>query len=270
MKHLVWLIALIGFTPTAHSQSFEPFHQNIKKKKYRHCTSERVYVSIEGLLPGEPHKNGAWVFNEQGLVVSYEKYNDKGVLDIKGVNKYDKEGNILLTEEDNMHINEHEKIIYEYDEKGRLATKKDFRDQKLIVTYQHYYGDDMLCDSTIWLDKNDKPELIEYYEYNDKGWKVEQREKTDTGRADGKTIFEYHEDGTLKDEILYDGFGNVFERMYYNDEGLLIKREISYIDYEVLYEYTYNKKGVMESYKRTQSNQPQYELISFSWSKKIP
>ena len=270
MKNLICFIALLGFAQLSKAQDFELMRPNIKKKKLRYCTATREYVNKETQTAGDVHNYGAWTFNTDGKLASYERFDDAGKPTLKGKNSYDAQGRITLTEEDNIHIDEHERIIYEYDAKGRLTNKKDYRDEKLLVTYQHHYGDDMLRDSTIWLDKNNQPELMEYYKYNDAGWKIEQYEKTDNGRADGKTIFEYHEDGTLKDEILYDGFGNIFERMYYNEDGLLIKKEVSYIDYQIVYEYFYTKKGVLDYYTKSQSNQPKYERISFDWSKKIP
>jgi YD repeat-containing protein len=268
MRHLLIGLLLLACLPLAQAQDVEAMAPLAKKKKYRRCVGTRTYVSKETGEASAPHKSHEWHFGADGQVEAYEHYADTDSLQVRGRHRYDAQGRRVLTEEDNLHIGEHERLEYAYDAQGRLLEKRDMRDGKLLVTYRYYYGAAGRLDSLVWLDGSGRPELREYYEYDGQGRLVAMREENGDGRADGRTELRYHADGTLEEEVLYDGFGNVFERMYYTAEGWLRRREVSYIDYEVVYEYFYGKKGLLLGFTKAKSGDTVVERVALVWGRK--
>jgi antitoxin component YwqK of YwqJK toxin-antitoxin module len=264
---LTILILLTSFAVRA--QEMELYEQFIKKQKRKYCQAFSA-VGPSG-AQGTPYLSATWEFDQEGRNIMHHRFDDKNALIVKMWKVFDPTNKLVSSEKDNERMQEHERIDYVYDGKGRLLEEIEYRDSALVVTYKHFYGKEGRKDSTIWIDALGKPTLYEHYTYNEKGWLIEQVEKTPAGKPDGRTVYEYHEDGTLKYETLYDVFGDAFEKIVYNDMGFPIKREISYLDYTVSHDFEYDKKGFLVKMTKSRTDQPNStETMSFKWLKSKP
>ncbi len=164
-------------------------------------------------------------------------------------------------------MNEIEIIDYQYDSKGNLTDRIETRNGKPVISYKYYYGDNSQLDSVVWLGVDGKRQLAEYYTYEN-GRLTEISEKTGYGRLDGRSEIMYHEDGTLKEEKLYDGFGDLFEHLNYSEEGWLTEKTVFIDEKKTSYTFKYKGNGLLKEGKKTYSDNPNLvEEMKFKWKK---
>ena len=256
------LILFIFIGSNVFGQVFE--HPEIIKKKKKRA----LYASKKINYPDSTatiENYSYWEFDEDGHEILEIDYEKNGNIHLKINNRYE-DGKLVETIEDKKFLTEIEKVVYEYNDKGLLTKKTDFRNDEKIISYEYFYGDGEELDSTIWYDKDGKPQLYEYFTY-EKGRLVEINEKTGYGRIDGRTEITYHSDGTLKEEKLYDGFGELFELLTYNELGWMIQREVYYDEKKITYNYYYKMNGLMKSSTKSTSGSSITEEINYKWSK---
>lgn len=236
-------------------------HKVIKKSKKR---SLNTFATIQSATATTSYKYATYTFNDDGHVQSEITYDAEG----KETINYQatiKDGRLSQSEKKKAKFNELEKIIYTYDEAGNLLKKAEYRDGKLIIYYQHFYTDNRL-DSIIWYTGNNEAQLFEYYTYENGKLKTI-TEKTSYGRLDGKTDIYYHEDGTLKEEKLYDGFGEMYEHISYNKKGWMTEKKIIQDKTVILLTYRYNGKGLLKKGTKSVSDDPNTIQYTYKWTK---
>lgn len=260
----VYLMVCVLLTNTVVGQVFD-HPELIKKAKKKSLTAYSTITYPDSVVQ---YKSSYWVFNKSGLMDLEIDYTQSKSIITKYELEY-KEGKLNETRKYKTKLKELEKTLYTYNKEGLLAKQTEYRDDKLIISYQYFYNSAQKLDSIIWYDKKGNEQLYEYHRYDDKGLLTEIEEKTAYGRLDGKTELYYHTDGTLKEEKLYDGFGEMYEHMSYNDKGLLIERKLIREDKTITYTYTYSGNGLLKTGKKAVSNQPQVIDFKYKWSKKL-
>lgn len=244
-------------------QSFENAAA-IKKSKKRAATA---FATSDDKGTTVTYKNASFIFNEDGNLVTEYGYDASGKLLMKFEAIY-KDGKLIESSKEKKKLNEVERMVYTYNKEGLLTKKSEYRNDKLIIYYQYYYGTGNRLDSIIWFDKTAKAQLYEYHQYE--GEKLtEIIEKTSYGRLDGKTALFYNDHGVLKEEKLYDGFGEMYEHMTYNDKGLMIERKLIQDKKITTYTYDYSGKGLIKQKAKHISDNPNRISYTYKWSKKI-
>lgn len=262
MKPFHFLILWLGLPFIVHGQHTDHAH-TIKKAKKKSLT---VFTTLSDANNNSlTYKKSYEEFDTAGKLLNGIYYN-KDKVTSKFTLKYN---NLLLTEsiKEKIKLNEIEKEVFDYNTEGLLIKRTEFRNDKLIIYYKYFYSNTNQLDSVIWYDKQNTPQLFEYHTYEN-GRLKNISEKTAYGRIDGKTEFYYHTDGTLKEEKLYDGFGEMYEHMSYNDKGLITERILIQDKVTTTYTYTYSGNGLMKSSTKTKSNTPQVIYNKYKWSKK--
>jgi len=251
LLYLLLPVALIG-------QNLD--HPSIIKKSKR--KSLTAYITVETPAATEKYKHAYWEFNENGHIINEVHFAKSGKVTRKFNATY-QEGRLLETLTHKEKIKEKEKITYEYNDAGNLKKKAEYRNGKLVIYFEYFYTNHQL-DSVIWFDKKGKAQLYEYYQYEaDQLIKI--TEKTAYGRLDGKTDIYYYPNGKLKEEKLFDGFGEMYEHINYNDKGLATERKIVQDTKVTTLNYTYAGNGLL---KKIVSDHNQVITYKYKWSKK--
>ena len=260
MKHFI-LLWVLSFATISFGQNFD--NTTIIKKSKR----KSLLATANEVSDGKEHEYTVdyWEFNDEGQIVLKIDYEKSGKVATKYTATY-KEGKIKESIEVKNKINEIEKTIYEYNQADNLVKKSEYRNDKLVIYYQYYYTGNQL-DSIIWYDKKNNPQLFEYHEYED-GKLTTIIEKNSYGRLDGKTEILYHENGELKEEKLFDGFGEMYEHLNYNDKGLITERKIVQGEKTITYTFDYSGKGLLKSGTRAVSDGNKHISYDYKWSKK--
>jgi hypothetical protein len=236
----------------------------IKNKKCTKLFASKAFIYSDSTVNNE--KASYWEFNSVGqevLEIDFEINGDTSLI----ISTTYEDGKINQIRKDKKHLNEIELIDYKYNEKGNLTDRIETRNGKPVISYKYYYGDNSQLDSVLWLGVNGKVQLSEYYTY-ESGRLTEISEKTGYGRLDGRTEIDYHEDGTLKEEKLYDGFGDLFEHLNYSKEGWMTKKVVFIDEKKTIYTFEYKGNGLMKESKKTYSDNPDLiEEMKFKWKK---
>ena len=245
------------------------YGQNLDNDSLIHASEKRAV-----LVSKTVHSEGTTTTQPAFIYIEYDEDGNQVLeLDISSENKVDmqevwtyQEGRLSQRVKYITKLNEAEVVKFEYNEEGLLSKKMEYRNDKPVISYEYFYGDDQQLDSVVWLDKDHKPQLFEYYTYEN-DLLIEISEKTSYGRKDGRTEFTYRADGSLKGEKLYDSFGDLFEELTYNEQGWLITKKIFDEDAQVTYTFEYKHNGLLKSSTKSSANLPAWEEYKYKWSK---
>ncbi|MGB0524265.1 MAG: hypothetical protein ACPGJS_14950 [Flammeovirgaceae bacterium] len=235
----------------------------IKKAKKKSLT---VFAAISYPDSTIKYKKSYEEFNADGQLTSGVYYLPSGNIQTK-VNRTYKDGKLLESVKDKKKLNELEKEVMTYNSSGLLAKKAEFRNEKLIIYFQYYYGHNNRLDSIIWYDSKGNAQLYEYHHYTDNRL-TNITEKTAYGRLDGKTEIFYHENGMVKEEKLFDGFGEMYEHFSYNERGQVTERKLIQDKNTTTYTYIYAGNGLLKRSKKELSNTTKETSYKYKWSKK--
>ena len=168
-------------------------------------------------------------YTEEGNPLSRKVKYDGGAFDLTHF-RYDQEGKLLEEETKDEHGEVTTRILYKYDEKGRLVSEKCINEEEKEVDWAveyKYIGDSSQIAEERRYGQDEEVLEIGLYQYDEAGNLISEKVLNDKGRLIRELNTDYDEKGR-KEEVNEQDFerNRKLQRMYQYDEDFLSEEQV--------------------------------------------